>query len=602
MNLIEDRSLHAHADRAVTAVQTVVTAVGSAADLPRALGEVGDIIARSGLDLAMMRVGLVDETTGQIFDCPVLADTTPWDERLVDRSPEAKAFHHQRTERWSVAQLDGAYVLMAVPTSLGFVTAAVAGQEPISADLEEFLRAVSGPLQLIALRARDLRRQDEAARALAQAREELETRVDERTAELSAALLRIQREVDERRLAERERGRAQQLLEHVIRSTPAVLYSCKAERGFPITFVSDNVTALTGFTPQEIIGNPRSWLSQVHPDDVDRLTEETSCLLEKGHLVCEYRLRHKSGETRWIHDEMRLIRARGPRPEIMGSWLDITERVQSEEGRRHAESELESQRALTMRSDRLRSLGEMAAGIAHELNQPLAGVRGKAEHILLGVERGWDLSPETLKDRVKGIVEQADRMVHIIEHVRMFAREAGQPKMTPVHVNDVVNSAVELLGAQFRSHGVHLTTDLAAELPVVTANPFSLEEVLLNLLTNARDAVEAAQEAAMNQGKVQIRTELRAGEARRRVRIEVVDNGGGVPREDLERVFEPFYTTKDPDKGTGLGLSVSKSIVELLGGRIWMDSVSGSETRVSIVLPVADDNTERGPIEQERTT
>ena len=131
----------------------------------------------------------------------------------------------------------------------------------------------------------------------------------------------------------------------------------------------------------------------------------------------------------------------------------------------------------------------MAAGIAHELNQPLVGVRGLAAHILNGMDRGWELGEEKIRQRIFKIVEQADRMVHIIEHVRMFAREAGKPELSPLQVNEVVRSAMDMLGAQFRSHGVDLDCELAEDLPLVVANPFSLEEVILNLLNNARDAV-----------------------------------------------------------------------------------------------------------------
>ena len=573
------------AERVANAVQKAALALHAAADLPSVLSEVGEIVGETGLALSQLQIDLVDEQAMRLESYAVLTTAPCWDDEAVDAAPKIEAFLHQRTQRWTAQQLDGEYALMAVPTSEGVICAAVVGQEPVAADLEEFLHTVAASLQLLVLRARDLQRKDDATRALKQA-----------TADLSQALVRIQREVQERRQAEKETGRAQQLLERVIGSSPAAIYSCKVEHGFPITFVSDNVTALSGFTPLEIIGNARLWLSRIHRDDIARFIDNTSNFLETGNQVCEYRIHDKNGDTRWIHDEMRLVRARGPRPEIMGSWLDITERVQLDEGRRQVELELESQRALNMRSDRLRSLGEMAAGIAHELNQPLVGVRGKAEHILLGLERGWDLSPQTLRDRVAGIVEQADRMQHIVEHVRMFAREAGKPKTAPVDVNEIVNSATELLGAQLRSHGVYLTTELAPELPLVVANSYSLEEVLLNLLTNARDAVDVvAARDATDQGVVHIATALQEGEAPRRVRIDVIDNGCGVPRDDLERVFEPFYTTKDPDKGTGLGLSVSKSIVEQMGGRIWMHCAPESVTTVSIVLTVSDIGVSEGP-------
>jgi len=270
------------------------------------------------------------------------------------------------------------------------------------------------------------------------------------------------------------------------------------------------------------------------------------------------------------------------------SARDISEWLQMEEGRRAAESELETQKALSMRSDRLRSLGEMAAGIAHELNQPLMGVRGLAEHILIGIARGWELSDEKLKDRTERIVEQVDRMVHIIEHVRLFAREAGKPERSSVQINEVVQSGIDLLYVQFRTHGVELACQLQQGLPAVSANPFSLEEVVLNLLNNARDAVEErfAREEIDTYARVMVRTGLEGADAGAKVNIEVEDNGVGIPEELIDRVFDPFFTTKEPDKGTGLGMAICKAIVEDFDGSLQLQSVVGEGTTISVLLPV----------------
>ncbi len=159
--------------------------------------------------------------------------------------------------------------------------------------------------------------------------------------------------------------------------------------------------------------------------------------------------------------------------------------------RQAAEKELASQRALTMRSDRLRSLGEMAAGIAHELNQPLSGVRGLAEIGLDGETRGLEPEEGEYSRTFSDIIGQADRMARIIEHVRFFAREAaGKPETTIVDINEVASGALDLLSAQFRSHGLTLDAELGEALPPVRVNRYSLEEAVLNLVINARDAVE----------------------------------------------------------------------------------------------------------------
>jgi C4-dicarboxylate-specific signal transduction histidine kinase len=269
---------------------------------------------------------------------------------------------------------------------------------------------------------------------------------------------------------------------------------------------------------------------------------------------------------------------------------EIAERKQAEKARRAAEEELEEQRVLIVRSDRLRSLCEMATAIAHELSQPLLGIRGLSEHTLIGMERGWALSGNKLKDRLSKTIEQVDRMVHIINHIRTFAREAGEPEVSPVQVNEVVSLAMGMMCTQLRSQGVEVSCDLAVDLPLVSANPHSLEEIILNLLTNARDAVDERQKTDPEppSARVLVRTGLKEGDKKSKVEIAVEDNGTGIPQEMLEKVFDPFFTTKDPDKGTGLGMSISKSIVETFGGSIQIRSMPGGGTTVIVLLPVSE--------------
>ena len=320
-----------------------------------------------------------------------------------------------------------------------------------------------------------------------------------------------------------------------------------------------HLVELTGFARED-------WVGRLLDGCPIRLHEESG----------EVELPRRDGTPVWV--EVRI----GPYHDIEGEPIGSLVRVSDIDRRKRAEIELEEQRSRFVRSDRLRSLGEMAAGIAHELNQPLVGVRGLAEHLLIGMERGWKLDAVKLQQRLEGIVEQADRMVHIIEHVRKFAREAGRPELAAVPVNEVVQSALDLLQVQFRSHGLELDAELGEELPLVQANPYSLEEVVLNLLSNARDATEERFGEDAGSGE---RVEVRTGVEDGWVRIAVADSGVGIPSGVAERVFEPFFTTKDPDRGTGLGLSISKGIVEEFGGRLELASVEGEGTTVTICLP-----------------
>ena len=269
--------------------------------------------------------------------------------------------------------------------------------------------------------------------------------------------------------------------------------------------------------------------------------------------------------------------------------LDINQRKEAEEARQAAEKALEEQRLVSMRSDRLRSLGEMAAGIAHELNQPLVGVRGQAEHLLIGLKRGWKIGEPRSADMLKSIVQQADRMNHIINHVRLFAREAEKSYTSRVDVNRVATSAVSLIQEQFRSHGLDLVVEPADNLPGVLANPYSLEEALFNLIVNARQAVEARLRSDPEwKGKTVV---IRTGESIREsdplVFVEVCDRGPGFSPDILPQVFDPFFTTKGPEEGTGLGLSITKAIVERYGGRIEIMSPPGGGAVVRLYLPAA---------------
>jgi C4-dicarboxylate-specific signal transduction histidine kinase len=178
-------------------------------------------------------------------------------------------------------------------------------------------------------------------------------------------------------------------------------------------------------------------------------------------------------------------------------------------------------------------------------------------------------------------------MVHIIQHVRLFARESGQPETSLVDLNDVVQSGISLLKAQFRAHGLRLETALAHIQLAVRINSYSVEEVLLNLLTNARDALEIKKQTdgAGFIPRIRIATfyACRSGAASAGFKVE--DNGGGIPAEISERVFDPFFTTKGPDKGTGLGLSICKTIIEDLGGSIRFTSEESRGTTFTVTFP-----------------
>ena len=401
--------------------------------------------------------------------------------------------------------------------------------------------------------------------------------------ELESSQTTLLRELEERvrtnDMAQELEVRFRQVLEH---TTEAF---CMATPDFQkFYYASSAYERIWGRSIESLYASPISFLASVDKRDRKRVLAALTAGFYDEEEEVEYRISRPDGTMRWIRTRLLSVEdSAGGNPRTVGFSEDITDR-------KRAEAELETQRAKSARADRLRSLGEMAAGIAHELNQPLVGVRGLAEYSLIGMDRGWQPEDTTHRDRFSKIVEQVDRMVNIIEHVRLFAREAGKPELSSVDINDVVRSSIDLLGAQMKAHGMALECELASGLPSIEANPFSLEEVLINLVSNARHSIEAKRHRDETQvgGVVRIRTCVAQAESGSRVAVTVSDDGVGIAEPVLERAFDPFYTTKPPDEGTGLGLSVSRAIVEGFGGDIELrsnDANGGAIARFTV--PVA---------------
>lgn len=264
---------------------------------------------------------------------------------------------------------------------------------------------------------------------------------------------------------------------------------------------------------------------------------------------------------------------------------DTRERKAADLALRAAEEELETQRALSVRADRLRCLGELAAATAGELSQPLVRLRERAGHLRDEYASGTNPDP-TLAAQLGRIAEEADLVSHQVEHLQRFSAGADHSDLVPVQVDEVVDQTVAMVRAQFRSQGIVVQSSLAGGLPPVLANPFSLEEVLLNLLTNARDALR--DQGGGEVDRITVSTAASGTGVEEMVRLSVEDNGPGIPVEFLGRVFVPFFTTKGSAGGTGLGLPIARAIIEGFGGRLELRSAPGAGTTVTAILPVRD--------------
>ena len=231
-------------------------------------------------------------------------------------------------------------------------------------------------------------------------------------------------------------------------------------------------------------------------------------------------------------------------------------------------------------STKLATLGEMAAGIAHELNQPLNAIKLTALNLLRIHGASKDKAVAQMPAKLEQIAAQVDRAATITDHMRQSARQAGEEEAVAI-LSEVVANSYLLVESGFRLEGIEFRAELAADLPVCRIHPVRLEQVLLNLLTNARDAF-VERDVAKDGRWIRVATVTTDENS---VTLEVEDSAGGIPTEVIDRVFDPFYTTKDVGKGTGLGLSISYGILNDAGGRLSVTNTPKG-ARFRLVLPV----------------
>lgn len=235
--------------------------------------------------------------------------------------------------------------------------------------------------------------------------------------------------------------------------------------------------------------------------------------------------------------------------------------------------------AQLVQSDKLAAIGEMAAGVAHELNNPMTVIIGTAQLMLREID-GDHQEAEQLKD----IINCGLRCKKIIQNLLTFSRQDYHP-LAPTDLNEEINRVLSLVQYQINGSNINIIQDLCPDLPIITANGQQLQQVLINFLLNARDAFEGVR----RDKKIGVITSLREKAGKRWVVVSIKDNGVGIAPENLTKIFNPFYTSKEATKGTGLGLSVSLGIAEAHGGTVEVDSVPGEGSAFSLVLPVEEE-------------
>jgi signal transduction histidine kinase len=237
--------------------------------------------------------------------------------------------------------------------------------------------------------------------------------------------------------------------------------------------------------------------------------------------------------------------------------------------------ELELRELAMIESHKLRAVGTLTAGIAHELNNPLNNIMLTAHAML---EDHNDLSEDELLEMINDLINEADRSRKIIRNLLDFARE-GESVSEPIDLGLLVNETINLAQNQIKISGAKIETEIQPHLPRIRGDNQQLKQVFLNLILNALDAVEKG-------GNIKI--SLKKADTPGFLAVQVEDNGCGIPPHILPNIFDPFFTTKGPGKGTGLGLSVSHGIVTIHGGQISIETEEGKYTRCTVTLPSSD--------------
>ncbi len=376
----------------------------------------------------------------------------------------------------------------------------------------------------------------------------------------------VARDITERRAIERALRESEENYRLVFESRLDGVFVIDAET-MRVVLANQVVAEMYGFdSPEEVIGlDP---LDFVHPDDRESALQSIAkdMFEEDKKEIDEFRSITKDGREIWISTIGTKMDFAGRLVGLV-SIRDITSQKQAESEKR----ELEQQLQLT---GRLAAVGELAAGVAHELNNPLAAVQAFAQ-LLAGKE---DLE-ETVRKDIDTIYREAQRATRITSNLLSFARR-HKAERTLLNINEVLENSIELHAYRMRVNNIELELDLDRSLPKTMADYYQMQQVFVNIVTNAEQAMSSSH----GSGKLVVTSRQVDG----KLQIEFADNGPGIPEESLDRIFDPFYTTKDVGKGTGLGLSICYGIVQEHGGMLSVRSHPGYGATFTVELPLTE--------------
>lgn len=367
------------------------------------------------------------------------------------------------------------------------------------------------------------------------------------------AFIATTRDITERKKSEEQILIANERLKYLLSSSSAVIYTARPYGDYGATFISDNVTHLVGYEPQQFIRNSDFWTSRIHPKDKQKVLTGVLRIFKTGSYSYEYRFRHKDGRYIWVRDDMRLIRDKSGNPvEIIGYWIDITKRKEVEK----------------IKDNLIRD-------ISHGLKSPVAMT-----------EMAFNIFQEGLRAGNIGQIQQAERIAsnnlrkirkdvdNMLEIFTLDMRKMIEKKKYKVSLRPVINEIIKNMKYLIEEKRLRLNIDIPQEANKVLIDRRDIKTLMYNIIDNAIKFTD--------QGSISIKVGLK----QEMVQIDVKDTGCGIEEEDKNKVFDKFYKRHAAIEGSGLGLSICKEIVQMYNGKIRIDSKGpGKGTTVTVLLP-----------------
>jgi PAS domain S-box-containing protein len=343
-----------------------------------------------------------------------------------------------------------------------------------------------------------------------------------------------------------------------------------------ITLWSESSERMFGYGKDQIVGKDLSTLHspKLRPDLIKNMQESA---MKKGRWQGE--IVYSNSKGRSFDGWCVMTTLTEETGEIIGYLSvvrDMTEKKQME--------------IQLIQADKMASLGELAAGVAHEINNPLSGILSNAEFL----QEEIPVESEEQQEEIREIVENSQRIKSIVQDLLNFSRQRDSKTYTTLDIASVITSSLNLTEHQIHLDRIKVVKEIGDTLPPVRGSFNQIEQVFINLLSNARYALNKKHPDSHEDKTLLIRTDQVEGNGQKYVRIEFLDRGIGIPEEDVDKILNPFFTTKEQGQGTGLGLSISYNIIQEHKGSIRFESKEGEYTKVTVDLPVYEGDIEDG--------